>query len=65
MTMNIARSLVLALFTFSFAATASAQAAQSHYAEVNGIRLHYLQAGSGEPVVYCTALARRVTCGAR
>ena len=49
--MNIARSLVLALFTFSFAATASAQAPQSHYAEVNGIRLHYLQAGSGEPVV--------------
>ena len=51
MTMSIARSLVLALFTFSFAATASAQAAQSHYAEVNGIRMHYLQAGSGEPVV--------------
>ena len=49
--MSIARSLVLALFTFAFAATASAQAAQSHYVEVNGIRLHYLQAGSGEPVV--------------
>ena len=49
--MSIARSLVLALFTFAFATTASAQATQSHYAEVNGIRMHYLQAGSGEPVV--------------
>jgi pimeloyl-ACP methyl ester carboxylesterase len=53
MTMRIARSLVLALFTFTFAfaATASAQAIQDHYAEANGIRMHYLQAGSGEPVV--------------
>jgi pimeloyl-ACP methyl ester carboxylesterase len=42
---------LLALFTFAFATTASAQASQSAYADVNGIRLHYLQAGSGEPVV--------------
>ena len=51
MTMSVARSLVLALFTFAFAATASAQATQDHYAEVNSIRMHYLLAGSGEPVV--------------
>ena len=51
MTMSVARSLVLALFTFAFAATAPAQATQDHYAEVNSIRMHYLQAGSGEPVV--------------
>ena len=51
MTMSSARSLVFALFTFAFAAMASAQATEGHYAEVNGIRLHYLQAGSGEPVV--------------
>ena len=51
MTMSIARSLVLALFTFAFATTALAQAIQNRYGEVNGIRMHYLQAGSGEPVV--------------
>ena len=49
--MSIARSLVLALFTFAFATTALAQAIQNRYGEVNGIRMHYLQAGSGEPVV--------------
>ena len=64
MTMRIARSLVVALFTIAFVTAASAQATQSHYAEVNGIRMHYLQAGSGEPF-YCTASPRRVTCGSR
>jgi pimeloyl-ACP methyl ester carboxylesterase len=49
--MSFTRSLLLALFAFAFATTASAQATQSHYVEVNGIRMHYLQAGSGEPVV--------------
>ena len=49
--MRIARRLLLALFTVAFAAAASAQPTQSHYADVNGIRVHYLQAGSGEPVV--------------
>ena len=51
MTMRTARSLLLALFTVAFATAVSAQATQSHYADVNGIRVHYLQAGSGEPVV--------------
>ena len=51
MSMSIARSLMLALFAFAFAATASAQATKGRFAEVNGIRMHYLQAGSGEPVV--------------
>ncbi len=32
---------------FFFAATALAQAAQSHYLEVHGVRMH-MQAGSGE-----------------
>ena len=49
--MKATRSLLLALFTFAFVTTASAQATQGHYVEVNGIRMHYLQAGSGEPVV--------------
>jgi len=31
--------------------TASAQALQSKFAEVNGVRLHYLVAGKGDPVV--------------
>jgi pimeloyl-ACP methyl ester carboxylesterase len=49
--MRITRSLLLALFTFAFVTTASAQATEGYYAEVNGIRMHYMQAGSGEPVV--------------
>ncbi len=49
--MRIARSLVVALLTIAFLTAASAQSTQSHYADVNGIRMHYLQAGSGEPVV--------------
>ena len=51
MTMRIARSLAVALFTIAFVPAASAQVTQSHYADVNGIRVHYLQAGSGEPIV--------------
>src|SRR5437879_1445110 len=35
----------------SFAAAASAQAPQSRFADVNGVRLHYLIAGEGKPVV--------------
>ena len=31
--------------------TAFAQAPQSKFAEVNGVRLHYLVAGKGDPVV--------------
>jgi hypothetical protein len=31
--------------------TAFAQAPQSRFAEVNGVRLHYLVAGKGDPVV--------------
>jgi pimeloyl-ACP methyl ester carboxylesterase len=40
--------LVLALLV---AVRASAQAVQSHFATVNGVRLHYLEAGSGPPVI--------------
>ncbi|HXF26923.1 MAG TPA: hypothetical protein VN610_06610 [Bryobacteraceae bacterium] len=28
----------------------STQATQSHFANVNGVRLHYLAAGTGDPV---------------
>ncbi|HJW50499.1 MAG TPA: alpha/beta hydrolase [Burkholderiaceae bacterium] len=51
MPMRIVRSLAVALLTIAFATAASAQTTQSHYADINGIRVHYLQAGSGEPVV--------------
>ena len=51
MTTRIVRSLAVALLTIAFVTAASAQVTQSHYADVNGIRLHYLQAGSGEPIV--------------
>lgn len=46
------RSSLFALSLIStFAATASAQEPQSRFADVNGVRLHYLIAGKGEPVV--------------
>jgi pimeloyl-ACP methyl ester carboxylesterase len=54
--MNICRAVMsvilmaLAVALFS-PATASAQAPQSKFAEVNGVRLHYLVAGKGDPVV--------------
>lgn len=33
------------------AARAGAQTVQSHFATVNGVRLHYLEAGSGPPII--------------
>jgi pimeloyl-ACP methyl ester carboxylesterase len=53
---NICRAVVAVTLTASFVAlfnpaTASAQAPQSKFAEVNGVKLHYLVAGNGDPVV--------------
>lgn len=45
------RLIGLALASSLIAATASAQAPQSKFAEVNGLRMHYLVAGQGDPVV--------------
>ena len=44
----ISMALSLALFGLD---PALAQAPQSKFAEVNGVRLHYLVAGKGDPVV--------------
>jgi pimeloyl-ACP methyl ester carboxylesterase len=53
---NICRAVFAVMLTAGFVAlfnpvTASAQAPQSKFAEVNGVRLHYLVAGKGDPVV--------------
>lgn len=42
--------LALWLATMALAAPASAQSIESRFAEVNGVRLHYLEAGRGEPI---------------
>jgi pimeloyl-ACP methyl ester carboxylesterase len=54
--MNVCRAIVpvilMALAGALFSpATASAQAPQTKFAEVNGVKLHYLVAGKGDPVV--------------
>jgi pimeloyl-ACP methyl ester carboxylesterase len=43
--------LLLALATSTFAATAAGVKVESRYADVNGVRLHYLAAGQGSPVI--------------
>lgn len=35
----------------AFIGTANAQAPKSNFAEVNGVRMHYLAAGKGDPVI--------------
>ena len=53
------RSWLLALSIVSVTASAaSAQAPQSRFAEVNGVRLHYLIAGKGEPIVLLHGFAQ-------
>jgi hypothetical protein len=42
---------------------ALAQAPQSKFADVNGVRLHYLIAGKGDPVVLLHGYAETATCG--
>ncbi len=51
---------ILAVFTlaFAFVGAASAQQVQSKFAEANGVRLHYLQAGKGEPVLLLHGFAQ-------
>ena len=48
---KLAAWLATAVAVLTFAAPASAQALQSRYAEVDGVRLHYWIAGRGEPVL--------------
>ena len=38
---------------------------QSRFAEVNGVRLHYLIAGNGDPVVLLHDYAETAICGCR
>jgi pimeloyl-ACP methyl ester carboxylesterase len=49
--MKIIKTMLLVLFATAFLSTAFAQAPQSKFAEVNGIRLHYLVSGKGDPIV--------------
>ena len=49
--MKIIATMLLVLCASVFAGTANAQAPQSKFAEANGIRMHYLVAGKGDPIV--------------
>ena len=49
--MKIIKMMLLALCATAFPGTAFAQAPQSKFAEANGIRIHYLVAGKGDPIV--------------
>jgi pimeloyl-ACP methyl ester carboxylesterase len=49
---------LLALCALAFFGTASAQQVQSKFAEANGVRIHYLQAGKGEPVLLLHGFAQ-------
>ena len=49
---------LLALCALAFFGTASAQQVQSKFAEANGVRIHYLEAGKGEPVVLLHGFAQ-------
>ena len=49
---------LLALCALAVFGTASAQQVQSKFAEANGVRIHYLQAGKGEPVLLLHGFAQ-------
>jgi pimeloyl-ACP methyl ester carboxylesterase len=49
---------LLALCALAFFGTASAQQVQSKFAEANGVRIHYLEAGKGEPVLLLHGFAQ-------
>ena len=51
MSRTLARLFCAALFMLSAAVPARADAPKSQFAEVNGVRLHYLSAGKGDPVI--------------
>jgi pimeloyl-ACP methyl ester carboxylesterase len=42
---------IVAALSLTLCLPASAQAPQSRFAEVNGVKLHYLVAGSGDPII--------------
>ena len=42
---------IVAVLSMAFSLPASAQAPQSKFADVNGVKLHYLVAGSGDPII--------------
>jgi pimeloyl-ACP methyl ester carboxylesterase len=48
---RLAVAAVVAALSLSVSSPAAAQAPQSRFADVNGVRLHYLVAGQGDPVI--------------
>lgn len=57
--MKTIKTMLLALCVAAFlSSTAFAQAPQSKFAEVNGIRIHYLVAGKGDPIVLLHGFAQ-------
>jgi hypothetical protein len=58
-------ALMVLSITLLHPGKASAQAPQSKFAEVNGVKLHYLIAGRATPWCCCTAMPKPATCGCR
>jgi hypothetical protein len=58
-------ALMVLSITLMHPGKALAQAPQSKFAEVNGVKLHYLIAGKGDPVVLLHGYAEPATCGCR
>ena len=57
---------VMALAVAGFSAGAAlAQAPQSKFADIEGVKLHYLVAGQGDPVVLLHGYAEPAICGCR
>ncbi len=48
---RLAAAAVVAALSLSVSSPAAAQAPQSRFADVDGVRLHYLVAGQGDPVI--------------
>jgi pimeloyl-ACP methyl ester carboxylesterase len=51
MTRNARRAAIVLLLAAPGPTRAGAQSVQSHFATVNGVRLHYLEAGKGPPII--------------
>ena len=62
----MALSVALISSSGSFAQSPQGKSApQSKFADVNGVKLHYLVAGKGSPSCCCMALPKRAICGGR
>jgi len=59
-------SVVILVFALTTNVTVQAQKRiEDRFANVNGVRLHYLTAGKGDPVIFLHGYAETTACGGR